>query len=136
MIVSICWILVTNFALFNSAQECVDKLDNCGLIAKRNLCEIQTYQRQCCISCGRQDSLPNNLLTNKKWVFCTEIYSFWLKFRESNFLLKKLLQHCIEKREISIIWKIFRDYKEKDTDNFTIKLFMLWQDMCRLWKLR
>ena len=75
MIVSICWILVTNFALFNSAQECVDKLDNCGLIAKRNLCEIQTYQRQCCISCGRQDSLPNNLPSNKKWVICTDIYS-------------------------------------------------------------
>ena len=134
MIVSICWILVTNFALFNSAQECVDKLDNCGLIAKRNLCEIQTYQRQCCISCGRQDSLPNNLPSNKKWVICTEVYSFWLKFRESNFLLKKLLQHCIEKREISIIWKIFRG--NKDTDNSTIKLFMLWHDMCRVCKLR
>ena len=108
MIVSICWILVTNFALFNSAQECVDKLDNCGLIAKRNLCEIQTYQRQCCISCGRQDSLPNNLPSNIKWVqICTEIYVLFL----TKISWKQLF---IEEVVATLYWETRNFYHLKD----------------------
>ena len=69
MIVSIGWILVTNFVLFNYAQDCTDRLETCGLIAKNNLCESQRYYNEnCCKSCGGLiASSPINFgNTNKK----------------------------------------------------------------------